>query len=734
MTYSTQSAVSDGTLSTLGISIEYFDAVDITVYLDNVIQTVGTTWDWSSPTEILFTPVLAAGVVVLVKRTTPLESPRHVFNVPGSAPWNKRTVDENFQQTLYSAQEAQEGSVKDHYNNVDMHGFRLQNLGTAVEVTDAVNLQQLRDTAFGTGLTDPQTFYTTVFTATEGQVDFVVTNIPGKTIVVLNGSTLTYGEEYFSDGSKITLAYPAVAGGSLVVNAFIVFEVAGAVSITDLADQTDPLKGAGMVGYVRAAVGAVVTTLKKLLGWQVATVFEFMTETQIADVLARTATIDVTAPIQAAAAAGIFRCPAGTYKITSGINITSKLLGDGPTQTIFYVSGSGYDAVTLSADNASLEAVGFFSPTPRTSGAAIKLAPSKRSQKVKNFRMQNQHTGIVVGDGSVISEIESGEILDTCPTTGIGIDILGGNDTFITRVVMDTSGVEPHAGIRIQKTDAVWLTDNDFIHSGNGLEIVPNGALGQYITWIFGTNNAFDSSVGGTGTYIRAINGATIRGIELLGHWCATNVMGMSISTDGAVGSSIDGVKLDSPRLLNNKQHGLLVDGGAQVANVCIIEPTVAGNNGSAGAYDGIVFGNNSTLFTVRGGKSGAALGFAGAQRYGVTVASGCTNYEVADMDLTGNATSAMANGSIGAADGRVRNNVGAKTRSIGTATFDTGATEMLITHGLAFAPSIALATPFNTNIGSLSYWVGSITSTTFKINFSGATSGAGIFSWQAEV
>jgi len=247
MAYSTQSAVSDGTLDVLGISIKYFDAADITVYFDNVAQIVGTTWDWSSPAEIAFTPVVADGVAVLVKRSTPLDAPRHQFNTPGSAPWNKRTVDENFQQTLYTAQEAQEGSINEYNNDVDARGFRIKNVGNAIDGGDAVNLQQLRNTAFGNGLADPQTFYTTVFTCLEGQTDFVVTNVPGKTIVVLNGSTLTYSEDYTSDGTKITLTFPATAGHSLAVNAFIVFDVAGAVPLVDLI-SSDPAKGASLVG------------------------------------------------------------------------------------------------------------------------------------------------------------------------------------------------------------------------------------------------------------------------------------------------------------------------------------------------------------------------------------------------------------------------------------------------------------------------------------------------------
>lgn len=65
-------------------------------------------------------------------------------------------------------------------------------------------------------------------------------------------------------------------------------------------------------------------------------VFDFMTPAQIADVQARTNTLDVTIPINAAIASlgatgGTLRMPKGLYRTTSGITVTSHItvIGDG---------------------------------------------------------------------------------------------------------------------------------------------------------------------------------------------------------------------------------------------------------------------------------------------------------------------------------------------------------------------------------------------------------------------
>lgn len=139
MAYSTQRATSDGTLQLLLISIEFFDQSEITVYLDDVLT---TGFSWATAKSIQFPAPVANGVQVLIRRTTDLSKPRHVFTQGAS--FNSITLDEDFTQVLHIAQEALEGStLRDVYADVDMHLNQFYNLRPAVLPTEAVTKAQL---------------------------------------------------------------------------------------------------------------------------------------------------------------------------------------------------------------------------------------------------------------------------------------------------------------------------------------------------------------------------------------------------------------------------------------------------------------------------------------------------------------------------------------------------------------------------------------------------------------
>lgn len=140
MAYSTQRAVSNGTLQLLQLSIDFFDKSEITVYLDSV-PTIAFTWATSS--SIRFNTPVPNGVEALIRRTTDLSSPRHVFSL--GAQFKDSTLDDDFRQILHIAQEAVEGAnVGDIYATLNMHGNKITNVGLAVDLGDAVSLGQVR--------------------------------------------------------------------------------------------------------------------------------------------------------------------------------------------------------------------------------------------------------------------------------------------------------------------------------------------------------------------------------------------------------------------------------------------------------------------------------------------------------------------------------------------------------------------------------------------------------------
>lgn len=140
MAFSTQRAVSNGTLQLLMIEIEFFDKSEITAYFNN---TPTTAFVWATDKSIRFNSPVPNGVEVLIRRTTDLSQPRHIFSQ--GAQFKDSTLDEDFKQILHIAQEAVEGAnVGDIYQTLNMHGNIIANVGNAVADGDAMNLGQVK--------------------------------------------------------------------------------------------------------------------------------------------------------------------------------------------------------------------------------------------------------------------------------------------------------------------------------------------------------------------------------------------------------------------------------------------------------------------------------------------------------------------------------------------------------------------------------------------------------------
>lgn len=149
MAYSTQRATSGGSMVSLDISILYLSRNDISVYYNGVPAGAGT-WAWVGTTDkrITFSPAIANGVEVLIKRTTRLDQQINVFAT--GAKFNNATMDTNFTQVIYLNQEAVEGGqLSDVFNNLNMHGYKITQVGNAVADGDAVNYGQVKTMSNG---------------------------------------------------------------------------------------------------------------------------------------------------------------------------------------------------------------------------------------------------------------------------------------------------------------------------------------------------------------------------------------------------------------------------------------------------------------------------------------------------------------------------------------------------------------------------------------------------------
>lgn len=149
MALSNMTVVSDGNLEFVSISFNYLDRSEISVYFDSVPT---STWAWVGDTnQIQFTPKVPNGVTVLIARVTDSSDLRHIFSA--GAAFTAKTLDEDLRQVLHIVQEAKETNLSgDFYSDIDMHGFHINNLGTATLDNQAVSLGQYRADVLGAGV------------------------------------------------------------------------------------------------------------------------------------------------------------------------------------------------------------------------------------------------------------------------------------------------------------------------------------------------------------------------------------------------------------------------------------------------------------------------------------------------------------------------------------------------------------------------------------------------------
>lgn len=223
MAYSNQRIVSDGTLKVLMLTIEFFDKSEISVLVNDVPYP----FTWATSTSIEFATALPSGATVVVRRNTDISEMRHVFTA--GAQFTNKTLDEDYKQILHIAQESVEGSyTRELFNDLDMHAYRVRNMGDAVLPRDAVPLEQV------------------------------------QAIVDANASLLRAVRVSLAEAPLAPLPPPASRAGQLLgfdTTGQIVTVAPASGSAAELAmklaDDVDPLSGAAMVGRGVVVVGSL---------------------------------------------------------------------------------------------------------------------------------------------------------------------------------------------------------------------------------------------------------------------------------------------------------------------------------------------------------------------------------------------------------------------------------------------------------------------------------------------
>jgi hypothetical protein len=308
----------NGSTTIYSLSFSYLDKADVKVTVNNVLV---TNYIFATASSIQFSTAPSAGAAIRIYRDTDTDQTKATF-FAGSA-IKAKDLNSNFTQTLYAVQEiafSALNKIGDTMQGIlNMGGFRITNLGTPAADADGATKKYVDD-RYGDLEIPGVTRWRK--TATAGQTTFSGGGDYGGTLaysasretVFVNGALQQRNVDYTADNGTSIVFIPALVLGD-VVDVHCVNNAAG---IT-----TDQASG---VYWAQSGTGAITRTVDSKLK-DVVSVKDFGATGN--------GTTDDTAAIQAAINAALSRpltsggagsvfFPAGSYKVTSTINIPPR--------------------------------------------------------------------------------------------------------------------------------------------------------------------------------------------------------------------------------------------------------------------------------------------------------------------------------------------------------------------------------------------------------------------------
>lgn len=215
-----------------------------------------------------------------------------------------------------------------------------------------------------------------------------------------------------------TLAFNATGQPTVLV------PVSGSAAdvLIQLASTASASVGTGLLGWLRAATGAVASTLYAWLDWQNVHVFEFMTLAQRIDVKARTNTLDVSAAINAANAAvaaktcgGVLKFTDGLYRCTSAISIPDNVSWEGENYP--QTNGAG----TTWASGVCIYKA--------HTGNAVSMVSGNNAGVIRRIGIWSDKAIYAAGNGFVLGPAAGCRLIDCTVRTVKGDSFVIGNNT-----------------------------------------------------------------------------------------------------------------------------------------------------------------------------------------------------------------------------------------------------------------------------------------------------------------
>lgn len=446
-----------------------------------------------------------------------------------------------------------------------------------------------------------------------------------------------------------------------------------------------------------------------------------------------TGVADSTAAIQAAidSGAGSVYVPAGTYKVTSTININRPItfFGAGKASTVFSQSTNFdvfyvHDGLNTVMLNVNLNNFGITNTQARASvisGAGIKLYKTYFSQ-LSEIKIFNCYIGI----DSTQSNVTKYDSVDVTQFNYVGYWFHGGFnfDSYVANCAISGGG----AGFA-----SVYLQD-----------------MCDEMT--------FYSVIMNTSSY-NLYTDASAYGVNLRPEFCRFFACSFDSSTTGVFLRHCVDMTFTGCYFSNRPGNGLQIGTTATTENIVFLGCTFA-FNGASGAtlgefaantvFDDCNFiGNSTTTLNVGNGLTVAAnainftvtncnfrngWGSSGSQNYGLALLGTNSRYVIANNNFGSNGTGGAMLGVTNGSNNNVYSNIGFLTKNSGNATILNGTASIVVTHGLAAQPRSQdiIITP--RLLPTVAVYVSAVSATTFTISAAGVVGADTAFNWVVEI
>lgn len=579
-----ESTVASGTQN-ITCDLEYLDKSYIHVYLDGQETTA---FSWTSDTVIRLDAALTAETVVLLIRKTEREYLYIMF--ASGAPFIEANVDTQNTQFLHLSQELVEGrSIEGFYGDINMHRYRITNLGDPVDDRDAANKQYVDD---GDARLDTRIdAEAAARKAADAALDARTTNLeqtffdantnsfPWWTVLTEATDTVTPGMAFTkakvrTQGVTQTLGYSY----NIVDNSIVFAETLPAGTLVDVTIGVDTAVDTSAVSTILELLsgpnGAGYITVGDNPGESLNTAFANLVDKVDAAVTFLSPNMgfsSLKACVDAAQEQGIgyVKVPAGVYQVPETINITGSMQihGEGIGLVYLIQPTGAEDGVINHVLSSAEDAMGYSGFTIRTQraydadnyGLRVDMRPQLSGTEVAN---RTRYRGCIrdievagsytrsdgVSFGACIDLVSAGWLdvervrLSGSSVSGsqynmqgVGILQRGDGKPVETRIMGLRAYNFEYAYLCPEYTEGVYCTDSLAVNCKYGAVVSPVtewviGTLGQTGCYQFNVDQ-FHGNVSATGVFLSSARYCTVSNC-------------MFILDDHSQGSAVQGVHL----------------------------------------------------------------------------------------------------------------------------------------------------------------------------------------------